>query len=128
MKERINKDFLEAFKNKDVLRKNLLGVIKGEIQNEELRGKGEVDVMSILKRMEKSLKATNTPESLLELEILKVYLPETMSDLLLTKILINYHEILGLNTMGEMMSQFNKEYKGEADGKTVSNIIKNILV
>lgn len=127
MKDRVNKDFLEAFKNKDVLRKNLLGVIKGEIQNEELRGKGEADVMSILKRMEKSLKATNTPESLLELEILKVYLPEPMSDLLLTKILVNYHEILGLRTMGEMMSQFNKEYKGEADGKTVSNIIKNIL-
>ena len=126
MKDRINKDFLEAFKAKDMFKKNFLGLIKGEIQNEEKRN-DQVDVTSILKRMEKSLKATNDAEAQKQLIILEEYLPKQLDDLLLTKILIAYHETLGLNTMGDIMKEFNKHYKGQADGKKVSELIKNIL-
>jgi uncharacterized protein YqeY len=35
IKERINADFLIAFKEKDFERKNFLGLLKSEIQNEE---------------------------------------------------------------------------------------------
>ena len=35
LKEQINKDYMVAFKNKDVVSKNLLSVIKGEIQTIE---------------------------------------------------------------------------------------------
>ena len=34
LKEKINKDFMEAFKNKEMDKKNFLGLLKGEIQNE----------------------------------------------------------------------------------------------
>lgn len=33
LKDRINQDFLVAFKNKEMDKKNFLGLIKGEIQN-----------------------------------------------------------------------------------------------
>ena len=68
LKEQINADFMAAFKAKDMDRKNFLGVVKGEIQNEAGRSGKEDDdtVLAILKKMEKSLTQTNTEESLKE--------------------------------------------------------------
>ena len=73
LKEKINADFMSAFKNKETDKKNFLGVVKGEIQNEEGRSGEMTDegVMNIHRKMEKSLKQTNTPESLQELEYIK---------------------------------------------------------
>jgi uncharacterized protein YqeY len=67
LKERIHTDFMEAFKAKDMVRKNFLGILKGEIQNEEGRGTVATDavVMSILKKMEKSLKLAPSSEQTL---------------------------------------------------------------
>ena len=56
LKEQINADFMFAFKNKEMEKKNFLGVVKGEIQNEEGRSGIASDdvVLGILKKMEKS--------------------------------------------------------------------------
>lgn len=126
MKDRINKEFLEALKNKDVVRKNLLGVIKGEIQNEELRTGKAVDITLILKKMEKSLIQTNTTESLFELEILKEYLPIMMDGATIGNIIYTYIQE-GINTVPLLMSKFNSEYKGKADNRLVMEIIKENL-
>jgi len=66
LKEQIQADFMTAFKAKDMDKKNFLGLIKSEIQNEFGRSGKEDDetVLGILKKMEKSLKQTNTDESL----------------------------------------------------------------
>lgn len=124
--DKINSDYLQARKDNNIVVKNLLGVIKGEIQNEQLRG-GKVDVEAILKRMEKSLKQTNTPEALRELEVIKPYLPEEMSEGEIAIIIKSYKE-QGLSNMGQMMGKFNTEHKGKADNKLVSEVIKKILV
>ena len=65
LKNKISKDFMDAFKAKDLKRKNFLGVIRGEIQLQEGRGVKSTDenVLQILKKMEKSLKQTDTEES-----------------------------------------------------------------
>lgn len=128
LKERINADFMTAFKAKDMDRKNFLGVVKGEIQNEEGRGTVATDdvVLGILRKMEKSLTQTNTPESLGELEYIKPYLPQLMSEDQIRTILADYKSN-GLDNMGALMGTFNKEHKGLADNKLVSTIIKEIL-
>jgi uncharacterized protein YqeY len=128
LKEQINADFMTAFKAKDMDRKNFLGVVKGEIQNEEGRGTVATDdvVMGILRKMEKSLIQTNTPESLGELEYIKPYLPQLMSEDQIRVILGGYKSD-GLDNMGSLMGAFNKEYKGLADNKLVSAIIKEML-
>ena len=128
LKEKINEDFILAFKAKEMEKKNFLGVLKGEIQNEESRNGGVTDesVMSILKKMEKSLKQTNTEESLIELEYIKPYLPTLMDEVLIRSILESYKND-GVDEMGKMMSAFNKEYKGKADNSLVSKIVKEIL-
>ncbi len=128
LKERINVDFIIAFKNRETEKKNFLGVVKGEIQNEEGRSGAVTDdvVVSILKKMEKSLIQTGTPESLKELEYIKPYLPTQMGRGRIYEIIDTYKNN-GLTTMGEMMSEFNKNFKGLADNKLVSEIVKEIL-
>jgi uncharacterized protein YqeY len=128
LKEKINADFMSAFKNKETDKKNFLGVVKGEIQNEEGRSGEMTDegVMNILRKMEKSLKQTNTPESLQELEYIKPYLPQLMGEEQIREIILGY-KTNGLNNVGQMMGEFNKNYKGLADNKLVSQVIKEIL-
>jgi uncharacterized protein YqeY len=129
IKERINADFMEAFKAKDMDRKNFLGVIKGEIQNEASRSGKDDDetVLGILKRMEKSLTQTNTEESLKEIEYIKPYLPKMMEYDEIEEIIKDYYDQNGLLTMGDMMKMFNSEYKGKADNKLVSSIINKTI-
>lgn len=128
LKERINADFIEAFKAKDMAKKTFLGLLKGEIQNEETRKGVSTDdsALNIVKKMEKSLKMTNTPESLAELEYLKPYLPELMSEDRIREVLIGFKNN-GLSNVGQMMGEFNKSFKGMADNKLVSDIVKEVL-
>jgi uncharacterized protein YqeY len=128
LKEQINADFMVAFKNKEMDKKNFLGVVKGEIQNEEGRTGTVTDevVMSILKKMEKSLIQTNSPESLKELDYIKPYLPQMMSENLIREKVILYVNS-GMNNIGQIMGEFNKHYKGLVDNKLVSQITKEIL-
>ena len=128
LKETINQDFMTAFKAKDMNKKNFLGVIKGEIQNAELRGISPTDenVLNILRKMEKSLTQTNTTESLAELEYIKPYLPQMMSEKLIREKVLTYKKS-GITNLGQIMGEFNKHYKGQVDNKMVSEIAKEIL-
>ena len=128
LKERISADFMSAFKNKEMEKKNFLGVVKGEIQTEEGRTGAATDevVLGILKKMEKSLTQTNTSESLKELEYIKPYLPQMMDEVLIRSIIESYKNT-GILNVGQMMGTFNKEYKGKADNALVSKIVKEVL-
>ena len=128
LKDKINADFMEAFKAKDMNKKNFLGVVKGEIQNEVGRSGKDDDetVLGILKKMEKSLKQTNTAESLTELEYIKPYLPDMMGEDRIREILLAYRTN-GLSNVGQMMGEFNKNFKGLADNTVVSKIVKEVL-
>ena len=128
LKDKINQDFLLAFKNKEMDKKNFLTVVKGEIQNEEGRTgiASDETVITILKKLEKSLKQTNTPESLKELEYIKPYLPVMMDEDKIREIIAQFKN-QGLNNMGQMMGEFNKNYKGMADNNLVSKIVKESL-
>lgn len=124
LKEQINADFLEAFKAKDMEKKNFLGLLKGEIQNEEGRGTVTTDetVMSILRKMEKALKQTDNAQSLVELGYMEPYLPKLMSEDKIRTIILEYKSE-GFNNVGQIMGRFNREYKNLADMKLVSDII-----
>ncbi len=128
LKERINADFMEAFKAKDFARKNFLGILKGEIQNEEGRGTVATDavVMSILKKMEKSLKLASSEETLTELGFLEPYLPTMMTEEQIVTV-INDLVAGGANNIGSIMGTFNKTYVGQADNAIVSRLAKEAL-
>jgi uncharacterized protein YqeY len=128
LKERINADFMTAFKNKEMEKKNFLGVVKGEIQTEEGRtGKATDDVvLGILKKMEKSLTQTNTPESLKELEYIKPYLPELMSREEIVSLIKEMAEN-GYDNVSKIMKQFNTIHLGKADNRIVSEVAKELF-
>ena len=128
LKEIISKDFMTAFKTKDMNKKNFLGVVKGEIQLQEGRGVESTDenVLKVLKKIEKSLKQTNTEESNVELGYIKKYLPEQMSEKEIKENVLEY-TTSGVVNIGQIMGRFNKEHKGKADNKLVSEIAKSIL-
>lgn len=128
LKETINKDFMEAFKADNKVKKNFLGLLKGEIQTEEGRGNIATDiaVMAIIKKMEKSLKQTNTEESLSELKFIEPYLPSLMSEEEVSKAI---SDIIsgGANNIGLIMKSFNESYTGKADNAMVSKLAKQLL-
>ncbi len=129
IKEKINADFLTAFKAKDMVKKTFLGFVKSEIQAEEGRGTVSTDsnILIILRKIEKNLMMANTAESQNEISYLRDYLPEFMSEDKIKEILLTFKND-GIKNVGQMMGEFNKHYKGLADNNVVSNIAKEILI
>ena len=88
LKERINADYMTAFKSKDTVAKNLLSVIKGEIQtlekNSGVTNLSDDDVIKILAKTRKSLEETRSKfpsdQVTTELYIVESYLPKQMSE------------------------------------------------
>ena len=91
LREQINADYMTAFKERDTVKKNLLSVIKGEIQTLEknlgLDSLPDVDVIKILNKVAKSLREVLITDNAkvisdvrIELDIIEAYLPKQMSD------------------------------------------------
>lgn len=140
LKERINADFMEAYKAKDMAKKNFLSVVKGAIQTQEGKNIESTDenVLKVIKSVEKGileniegrkLSGLDTSEQELELSHIKLYKPVEMSD---DEIRVLVKEILNRVTNkheGFLMGTFNKENQGKSfDNKLVSKIIKEELI
>ena len=131
LKEKINADFMTAFKSKNVVAKSILSVVKGEIQTVEknvgVDNLSDAEVIKILTKTVKSLKETismsNDEKSKLELAIVEVYLPKQMSkEEVTTKVteLVNS----GITQIGMIMKEFATL---PADKKMVSEVVKEII-
>ena len=131
LKERISADYMTAFKAKDSVAKNLLSVIKGEIQtiekNSGIDNMPDEDVIKILNKTVKSLKETlNVSDSVdtkLELAIVEAYLPKQLSK---EEIFNKVTELKnsGVTNIGQIM----KEFAGlPVDRKVVSEVIKDVI-
>ena len=126
LKERINADYMTAFKAKDTTTKNLLSVIKGEIQtiekNTGVETISDEDVLKIIAKTKKSLDETNTKfpseQTAAELAIVEAYLPKQMSE---TEIELKIKQLIeaGATSIGDIMKSFSAL---PADKKSVSSI------
>lgn len=131
LKERISADYLAAFKAKDSVAKNLLSVIKGEIQtiekNTGIENMSDEDVTKILNKTVKSLKetlqASVSVDAKLELSIVESYLPKQMSkDEIFVK--VTELKIAGITNIGQIMKEFAAL---PVDRKVVSEVIKEVI-
>jgi uncharacterized protein YqeY len=140
LKEKINADFMEAYKSKDMEKKNFLGVLKGAIQTQEGKQIESTDenVLKVIKALENGIVETieskikigqDTIKSELELSYLKPYMPTLMSEDEIRSIVKEIVSREGINkNQGFLMGMFNKEQKGKAfDNKAVSKIINEEL-
>jgi uncharacterized protein YqeY len=126
--EKINKDFMLAYKAKEMEKKDFLGVLKTEVTKESKTPEDEY-VVAKIKSMIKNAEATNSLSEA-ELSVLEVYLPAQLSEVELEVIINEFITKMGLKTprdMGKVMSYLKTEYDGQYDGKVASNITKKIL-
>lgn len=126
--ERINSDFTEAYKAKDMDTKNFLGVLKTEVTKED-KNPEDSHIIAKIKSMIKNAEATNSlSES--ELTILNQYLPSQMSDSLLEdriRFYISAEKIDSPSQMGRVMGFLKQNFDGQYDGKKASTLAKEIL-
>ncbi len=129
LKQQLKDAHIKAMKEKDTLRKNLFSVLLGEIKNQEISGIESTDenVLLVIRKMEKTLLQVNTPESQLEIECIKPFLPSLMSEDKVREILTSLIDSGVSKNMGDLMKNFNSQYKGKADNKIVSQVIKELL-
>ena len=131
LKEKINADFMTAFKSKNMIAKSILSVVKGEIQTIEKNigsdSLSDAEVTKILTKTVKSLKETitlsNDEKSKLELAIVEVYLPTQMSK---EEVTAKVTELVnsGITQIGAIMKEFSTL---PADKKMVSESIKEVV-
>jgi uncharacterized protein YqeY len=131
LKDQINKDYMTAFKERDTVKKNLLSVVKGEIQTQEknqgIETLSDDEVTKILNKMAKSLRevfVTDSSQLLndvrIELDIIEAYLPKQMSREEISAKLDDLYGS-GVTQMGDIMKAFATL---PADKKVVSELIK----
>ena len=139
IKEQINKDYMTAFKSKNTVAKNLLSVVKGEIQtiekNTGVENISDEDVIKILTKIAKSLNETikalspidgkgeDLVQACAELAIVQCYLPKQMSK---EEVTGKVTEIVnsGVTNIGLIMKEFATL---PVDKKLVSEIAKSLL-
>lgn len=131
LKQKINSDFLEAFKAKEMNKKNFLGFIKSEIQNLEktlvVTDLSDEYVIKILNKILKGIKETlSTKESddiKFQLEIVESYLPKLMSE---DDIQLEVKNLIesGATNIGAIMKAFSDK---PVDKKLLSQIAQKQL-
>jgi uncharacterized protein YqeY len=130
LKEKISADYMSAFRNKNTVAKNLLSVIKGEIQTLEKNAGAEnlsdEEVIKILNKTKKSLDETISKffsdQVNEEISILESYLPKQMSE---HEIVEKIQELVkgGAGNIAEIMRAFGNL---PADRKLVAKIYQDI--
>ena len=146
LKEKINKDYLAAFKAKNLPAKSALSMLKAKItEAEKANGNKELNDSEIMKLIISTVKQRSQSiedfkkagrEDLVaseeaELVAVKEYLPKQLSDeeirSIVTKILSGISEDKPNKKIGMCMGSFTKTYAGQADSKRVMEIIKETI-
>lgn len=134
-----------AMKAKDTVALESLRAIKSALLLAKTSGDGELstdDEVKLVQKLVKQRKDSATifseqgredlasPE-LAQVAVLEQFLPEQLSEEEIEKIVeqtIAATGASGMKDMGKVMGMVSKELAGKADGKTISNIVKKMLV
>ena len=144
MVEQLEKDMIEAMKNKEKERLTVIRMIKASLKQEQIDHKKEIndelliDVVNKQVKMrkdsitefEKGARQDLIDKTQAEIDILMNYLPEQLSDDEVESIINAIFDDVkpeGQKDMGKVMKEVNAKLKGKTDMKTVSNIVREKL-
>lgn len=144
MKENLQKDFINAMKSKDKQTLEVIKLLKGAIQNEEIVKKRELNDEEIISIVVKQVKMRKDAivefekanrEDLIksyqfEIDVLNKYLPKQLSIEEVNTILdeaFNKINPTSQKDMGLIMKEVSSKLKGKTDMGNVSKIIKDRL-
>jgi hypothetical protein len=145
IEERILSDYKEAMKSRDTLKTSVLSCLRAEFMNAAIaKKKNKLDDNDIIVVIRKQMKQRddsieaftkgNRPEMAekekKELEILKTYLPVQMGPEEVKKVVEEVIAAVGavdIKDMGKVMKEVNIRVAGKADGKLVSDLVRQKL-
>ena len=145
LEQQIQKDIMEAMKAHDESRLNATRGIKSEILLAKTSGAehelSDADVLKIIQKLVKQRKESaelytqgNRPElaekELAELKVMEAYLPKALSEDEVRNILKEVVAEVGATSpkdMGKVMGAATKKLAGQADGRLISTIVKELL-
>ena len=144
MKETLLEDMKQAMKDKDVVKKNTVQMVRAgilQVEKDEKRTLDDDDIIGVvskevkkrkdsLKEYEKSGRQDLIDDLNREIEILMQYLPEQLTDEELRELVLQKVNEVGAETkrdIGKVMKAVMPEIKGRADGKAVNQILSEIL-
>lgn len=144
IKERLQEDWKQAMKSKDKFRSSTISLAKSAILLVEKTDGIKLEDEQVIEILAKEVKQRN--EAILEfqkgnrqdlvdsakaeIEILKEYLPQQLSEEEIKDIIKQAAEEVGANSMkdmGKVMSKVRPQTVGRADGKLVSQLVKEYL-
>lgn len=144
LKERLMADLKLAMKDKDIVKKNTVQLVRSAILQFEKDNKVELDDDGVIDVIAKELKQRRDSlpdfeksgrEDLIaqlkgEIDVLMVYLPEQLSEEELEIIIKQAIEETGASSvkdMGKIMGIVSAKTKGRADGKLIGSMAKKML-
>ena len=144
LRNRLDQDLMDAMRNRDVLRRSVLRLLRSAIQNEEIEKQTALDddgVIAVLARQVRQRResidafAKGGRQDLVEKEkselaLLLEYLPEQMSGEEITGLVQNAIDQTGATgpqDLGKIMGLVMPQVKGKAEGREVGSIASNLL-
>jgi uncharacterized protein len=144
LKETLQEDWIKALKSKDKFKANTISMAKAAIlQVEKTDGTklGDEEIIGVLAKevkerreaileFEKGNRQDLVEQAKAEIEILLNYLPQQLSEEEIAEIVraaVNETGANSIKDMGKVMANVVLKTKGRADGKLVSNIVKEYL-
>jgi len=146
LEEKILSDYKEAMKARDAFRSSVLSFLRADVINVQVSKKknalDDSEVIAVIKKQIKqrqdSIEQFTKGERLemaqkekKELELLKTYLPPELSADEIKKIIeesVLSTAASGIKDMGKVMKEVNIKIAGQADGKLVSDLVKESLL
>ena len=145
LEEKILEDFKKAMKDKDALRVSTLSFLRAELKNIAIDKRAskleDADVLAAIKKQIKQRqdsieqftaggRVDLARKESKELEILKSYLPEQLSEGKIKEIIDQVVSLVGAKQpqdMGKVMKELLPKLAGGADNKLVSELVKQRL-
>lgn len=144
IKETLQDDWKNAIKQRDKFKASVISMAKAAILMVEKSGVAEIDDNKVIEILAKEVKQRRdslvefengnrqdlVDQTKAEIEILLQYLPQQLTEEEIRKIVMESAEKLGTSSikdMGKLMADVRPKVNGRADGKVVSQIVKEYL-
>lgn len=144
LKDQLMEDLKVAMKEKDVVRKSTITMLRAAIkqmevdQRVDLEDENVIEIIakqikqkrSALEEFEKASRQDLVDEAHQEIKVLEAYLPEQLSEEELKQVITDAITETGAATpkeMGKVISLVSGKTKGRADGKLIATLVKEIL-
>tara|TARA_R110000796_G_scaffold162503_2_gene279285 strand:- start:3539 stop:3931 length:393 start_codon:yes stop_codon:yes gene_type:complete len=127
LEEQIKKDMVSAMKERNEVARDILRVLRGELQRNFITE--DVDVIKIVKKLIENIRENGDDDDG-EIDVLDKYLPKQMTESQMrhvVKEVINDDAIDSMSGMGVIMTHFKNKHAGTYDGRVLSIIVKNEL-